>query len=86
MPDICCICQNPICITNIYTCNKCSNKIHKSCLAEWLENGDGCPMCRNDIKISDIYKPTICCICTSVLTLILLILGASTFIYFGIFK
>lgn len=45
-PDDCPICMNPIGKKNLFTC-KCSHQFHKSCIEQWLSQGNvTCPVCR----------------------------------------
>lgn len=51
--DVCPIClhgyeEDPFSLS----CPKCKYKFHKSCLIQWLEGKNTCPMCRTPIEIS----------------------------------
>ena len=47
--DICSICLEKIQSSeDLWTCLKCSNRVHKICFNEWKLKQNTCPYCRND--------------------------------------
>ena len=49
--DECTICYNHMKESEVYTCSKCLNSVHKECLKRWLKENNICVFCRSYINL-----------------------------------
>ncbi len=49
----CSICLEPIRAPNESLTLECCHKYHVNCIKKWKENNESCPLCRQDLHVSD---------------------------------
>ena len=50
--DECSVCYNHMKESDVYTCSKCLNSVHKECFKRWLKDNNICIFCRSYINVS----------------------------------